>query len=80
MSELDWHTKLHHLRWTRLVLLMEKWFSLLLFAFFCLLQLHWAVLVLIAYGLAHMYFFAHNHFHTLEDAAGLPSNHLIVRY
>lgn len=80
MSDLDWNGKLHHLRWSRLVLLVEKWLSLFLLGFFFLLELHPVTLVLIAACLFGLYLLAHNHYHTLEDAAGLPSNHMIVRY
>lgn len=80
MSDLDWNGRLHHLRWNRLVLFMEKWFSLFIFGFFFLLDFGPVFLVVIALGLAFLYLIAHNHYHTLEDCAGLPSNHLVVRY
>lgn len=80
MSELSWDTRLHHIRWTRLVLLAEKWFSFLLIAFFFLLESSSLTLAALVSVLFCLYFFAHNHYHTLEDAGGLPANHLIVRY
>jgi hypothetical protein len=72
--------QLFHLRWVRLVLLVEKWMSVLVMGFFFLCGLNPLAATVLAFTLFFLYIFAHNHYHTLEDAAGLPSNHLIVRF
>ena len=77
---MNWETRLHHIRWARLVLFMEKWFSLLFLGFFFLLDVPSAWLVVLALIFAVTYFACHNHYHSLEDAGGLPSNQLVVRY
>ena len=80
MSDLDWNGRLHHIRWNRLVLFMEKWFSLLILGFFFLLDFQPVSVVALALILLFMYVLAHNHYYSLEGAAGLPSNQIIVRY
>lgn len=80
MSDLDWNGRLHHLRWNRLVLLMEKWFSLLVLGFFFLLDFHPVSVLALAFVLLFAYFLAHNHYHSLEGAAGMPSNQIVLRY
>ena len=77
---MDWETRLHHIRWVRLILLMEKWLSLLFLGFFFVLGVPSSWLVFLAVLLFGTYFACHNHYHTLEDAGGLPSNHLVLRY
>lgn len=71
---------LFHLRWTRLVLLVEKWMSLMIMALFMIMAVHPAGLVFIAAVLIVFYLIAHNHYHQLEFAAGMPANQLVVHY
>lgn len=71
---------LFHLRWARLVLLVEKWMSLLIMALFMLMELPLAALVFIAIALLFFYLIAHNHYHQLEFSAGMPANQLVVHY
>lgn len=77
---MDWETRLHHIRWARLVLLMEKWFSLLFLGFFFVLDVPSAWLLVVALVLFVTYFACHSHYFALENAGGLPSNQIVVRY
>lgn len=78
--DLDWQTKLSHIRWTRLVLFMEKWLSVFIMCFFSLFDFHPLTRAAFALLLFVSWLVAHNNYHTLEDSAGLPTNHLVIRY
>lgn len=50
------------------------------FGIFFLLDFQPVSVVALAFILLFMYVLAHNHYYSLEGAAGLPSNQIIVRY
>lgn len=80
MSDLSWLEKLSHLRFSRVVLLMEKWFSIFIVCWLVLVGVTTTNIWISAVALGLVYAIAHMHYHDLEDAAGLPVRHLVLRF
>lgn len=80
MSELTWSDRLNFVRFSRAILLFEKWFSILILCWLGLFT-HSPVFVLfcsiVFFGMFLLNFT--NHYH-LERAAGLPSQQLVIAY
>ena len=81
MSELAWHVKLHHLRFSRFILLIEKWMTMFLF---CLAvafpEFHRVIVVVVFVVLLIHFLVTHNKHFELESEAGMPSNQIVLRY
>jgi len=75
----DWHTKLFHLRFSRLVLLTEKWASVMFFCWFLLFGVAHATLVVIGLAFFLLYLHAHISHRNLEEAAGIPTTSIVLR-
>lgn len=80
MSDLNWHDRLNHIRYSRFVLFMEKWATVL-----CILVLLSAGYnkiagTFLAVFLFFTWFAAHQNHYGIEEAGGLPVNHFSVRY
>lgn len=80
MSDLSWSSKLHHIRFSRLVLFMEKLFVVIVATLALLLQLNPHITGGLIVLLAIMYLNLHsNHFY-LEATGGLPVQPGMIRY
>ncbi len=79
-DSVSWLEKLSHLRFSRIVLLMEKWFSIFIVCWLVLVGVTSVNIWISSVALALAYAVAHVHYHDLEDAAGLPVRHLVLRF
>jgi len=80
MSELDWPTKLLHLRFSRAVLFLEKWMTVLLLCILVFAGLKWPFLATLGLMLLGLFVLAYNGHFNLEEAAGMPVNRVTMRY
>lgn len=80
MSELTWHERLNHVRFSRLILFADKW--LVLIVSIVMLYLNFPLQLIASYAVfaAVMFGLQYAKHTVLEDAAGLPTNHLVIRY
>ncbi len=80
MSELSWPERLFHVRYSRYVMLLEKWFAV---AILCLLFIIGvplaAILVIGAMFFGHYLMVHSNHYH-LEEQGGLPVQRVTVAF
>ena len=80
MSELSWTSRLHHIRFSRLVLLIEKLFVVFVAALAIVMHLDPHITGGLVVLLAVMYLRLHsNHFY-LEAAGGLPVQSGMITY
>ena len=80
MSEINWVERLHHLRFSRWVMLIEKWFSVMLLVFLLIVDIDHRVIVASAFLLFLLYFFVHANHYNLEEGAGLPVQRMTIKF
>jgi hypothetical protein len=80
MSELTWHEKLNHIRFMRLLLWTDHWLTWM--TLIVILWLRFPPLFIAVYVVLRLISVVISHSKTreLEDAAGLPTNHLVIRF
>jgi hypothetical protein len=77
---MDWHTRLNHIRFSRAVLFMEKWTSLIFIAIMILAGFALPFVGAIGAVLAILFVLVYSGHYNLEEAAGMPVNRLSMRY
>lgn len=80
MSDLDWATRLHHLRFSRLLLFLEKWASIFLVLLLAVAGVQFPILSMAFVVIFILFVCAWNYHFNLEEAAGMPVGRLVVRY
>lgn len=79
-DRLTWTDRLNHLRFWRTIVLMEKWLSVFFLCWLFLAGLSPLKLTIVGFLFAVCYFVVSQTHFNLEDAAGMPVQHLVVRY
>lgn len=77
--ELSWKQKLFHIRFSRLVLLCEKWFSIMIICWLLLFGITPTNLTITGILFFAGYFWTHANHYNLEEAAGLPVNRVNIK-
>lgn len=80
MSDLSWPTRLHHVRFSRLILFLEKWASIYIVCVLFLLGYSPTIAAACALFLFVAYALVHAGHYLLEESAGLPVNRWTFRF
>lgn len=79
-DNLDWGTRLLHIRFSRVVLFCEKWMSLVLVAVLLLASLPWQIVLAIAMICFVLFVLAHISHFNLEESAGMPVSRITMKF
>lgn len=80
MSDLTWADKLNHIRFSRSILLVEKWFSVLILCWLLLFTNNYPIVAFAALLFLFLFLLNHINHRQLEHAGGMPTSELVVRY
>ncbi len=80
MSDLTWTSKLHHIRFSRLLLFVEKLFVVLVACLAILMELNPHITGGLVVLLAVMYLRLHSNHYYLEATGGLPVQPGMIAY
>jgi hypothetical protein len=80
MSDLTWFDKLHHIRFSMLLLTLEKWFSVFIVCFLVLAGIAPIWLSFSVFVLFLLYLHFHANHYELVQGAGLPVVRAVLRF
>ena len=80
MSEVNWSDRLNHIRFSRCVLFLEKWFSVIILVLLVILKLNPIAVAVVSAIFAIHYLMTHAGHFLLEETGGMPVNRVTMRY